>query len=112
MLPKKRRIQRSDFGQILKTGKSVSSSFVSLKYGRVALPQSSFSVVVSKAVSKKAVERNKLRRRIYSIITKLKNRVTPGYQAAFFVKKEAAALSFKKLEQEISALLSKTPLFI
>ncbi len=112
MLPKKRRIQRSDFGQILKTGKSVSSSFLSFKYTRADLFQTSFSVVVSKAVSKKAVERNKLKRRIYAVITKLKNRVAPGYRAAFFIKKEAGTLSYKRLEEETVAILAKTALLI
>jgi ribonuclease P protein component len=64
MLAKSNRISRSDFSHYFKTGKRLHSPFATL----IVSPYKTFhgSVVVSKKVNKKAVRRNKLRRRVYS----------------------------------------------
>jgi ribonuclease P protein component len=69
MLPKNNRIKKKkDFEIIFKKGKSYKNSVLILKVLNGSLETSRFAVVVSQKVSKKATERNKIRRRITSVI--------------------------------------------
>ena len=109
MLPKNRRIQRKDFSFILKNGKRYNSPHllvyvVKLNYSDTST-KSRFSFSVSKKVSKKAVDRNRLRRRGYSIIAKHKNILEKSLFCFFSFKKGAGTLTFTQLKKEIIDLL-------
>lgn len=72
MLAKFNRLSRDKFSQFFKTGRRYNSAFATL----IVAPHSNFhgAVVVSKKVSKKAVRRNLLRRRVYAkLYAALKN---------------------------------------
>lgn len=64
MLPKKRRLTAGDVKIVMKEGRSVRASFLSAKYTASGTPLRA-SVVVSKKVAKRAVERNRIRRAVY-----------------------------------------------
>lgn len=129
MLSKKNRVSRHLFPVIITKGKNYYSPNM---YIRVAKPGFSFcspasseqnkqitksknfpcfSVVVSKKVSKKAVERNKFRRRIYGIVQKNIPDIQDGVLVAFFIKKSATAISKKEFTEETISLLKKAGLF-
>ncbi len=109
MLSKNKRVKRSIFPETLQRGKSAYSPFLSLKcLKRSDARESKFSFVVSKAVAKKAVERNLLRRRGYSIIKDNQSKIKGSFTCIFFFKKEAINLSFKELEKDILFLLKKS----
>jgi ribonuclease P protein component len=65
MLKKKERLTRKEFDRSFSIGKRLHGAFVQLIFA----PSETFhcSVVVGKKISKKAVERNKLRRRTYAV---------------------------------------------
>lgn len=109
MLPKKRRIRRKEFQNIFLKGKKFNSPALLLNLAMnnngVSGGESQFSFSVSKKVSKSAVSRNKLRRRGYSSIERLKN-IKPGFQAIFSFKKGAEKYKFSQIEREIINLLS------
>ncbi len=71
---------------------------------------SKFSFVVSKKVSKSAVQRNLLRRRGYSalrlILGKKKLHTLPVL-GVFFLKKDAEKLTFSAFQNEVRLLLKK-----
>ena len=69
-----------------------------------------FSFVVSKKISKKAVERNKFRRIGYNTIQKNISSIKEGFLVAVFIKKSATKISKKELEKEIIFLLKKANL--
>jgi len=69
-----------------------------------------FAFVVSKKTAKKAVSRNKLKRRARYIIQKHSNKIKNGYRGAFVFKSTAAKVSFDELELSILDLLKKTNL--
>ena len=107
MLSKTNRIPRSLFKDALLGSRFLASPFFTLRYKTTTKPEKRFSFVVSKEVSKKAVERNLIRRRGYSIInTNLKN-IKSGINCAFRTKKGVIKLSFKELEGEVVGLLKK-----
>ena len=71
---------------------------------------SRFSFVVSKKAAKLAVARNKLRRTGYDTIQKNILHIKEDLLVAVFIKKSAAGLSKKELEEEILSLLQKANL--
>lgn len=105
MISKAYRISKNDFELIKKKGFPVHGSLFSLRYVKNPENTTHFSVVVSKKVAKSAVLRNKIRRRVYSIVSKTPKK---PYKIAFFAKKGAEKLTFKETEQDILKLLEKS----
>lgn len=109
MLPKKKRIAKNVFNGVLKAGKSAFSPYMTLRYTATS-GQSRFAAVVPKAVAKKAVERNHIRRRIYESVKSVEKSVIFGYSCVFFAKKEIVSLTFAELEKQVADLLTKAQL--
>jgi len=63
---------------------------------------SRYTVIISKKVLKRAVARNRLRRRIYEIIRKEKIHTTPGFDVALSVfKGDLLEIPHEELKQKI-----------
>ena len=112
MLPKTQRVGKELFPKIFSGGRSFSSPHLSV---RVLPPASDggvginkFSFTVSKTVSKKAVQRNLLRRRGYSAIKKTVKETSPGFVCVFSFKKGSENLSYSEISEEIRFLLEKS----
>ena len=118
MLPQKRRISRKEFPDILKKGRRFNSPHLLLYVVEQKTPVvehsslrdkadfiSLFSFSVSKKISKKAVDRNRLRRQGYSVITSQIKNIKKGFLFFFSFKKESGTLTFVQLEKEIKDLL-------
>jgi len=71
---------------------------------------SRFSVVTPSSVSKKAVVRNLLKRRCYSIIKKHLNNIKISFNIMIFLKKGADKLKFSDLEKEVISVFRKASL--
>lgn len=120
MLPKTRRIPKENFSYILKTGRRFSSPKLLLYVSRI--PENTaknkdknltrFSFSVSKKVSPLAVDRNKYRRRGYSVIRSNLNKIKDGYFLFFSFKKGSISVTSQALEKEILALLSEALVLI
>ncbi|MCD6471195.1 ribonuclease P protein component, partial [bacterium] len=79
MLSKRYRLRKKgDFERLSKFGKKFYTKEIGLKYIKNNLQISRFGVVVSLKISKKAVVRNKLKRRILDIIKKNIDFIKPG----------------------------------
>lgn len=89
----------------MQSGKALHSENVWLKYRKTGDSLGRFSVATPKKVSKKAVVRNRARRRVYSVIVPPK-----GIQGIFFVKNDLEAVSFIQLTEEVASLLAKASL--
>lgn len=103
MLRKTERLPRSAFLPFFKNGKR----FHGPNLGIVYTPHQSFhaSVVVSKKVSKLAVDRNTIRRRLYAQLRLLRVR-KPGVYIVT-VKPTFASLSRKAMKEEASTLIER-----
>ena len=109
MLPKNRRIPKENFSAILKEGKRYNSLILLLYVASIDKNHkelSRFSFSISKKICKKATDRNRYRRRGYSIIGNNIKRIKSGYFCFFSFKKESIGASFTILEKEIFDLLS------
>ena len=111
MLPKKRRIARLEFTNILSKGKRYNSPHLLLyiaSNSKESHKDSTFSFSVSKKVCSNAVDRNKYRRQGYSTVGKHIKLIKPGFQCSFSFKKGIKGLTFGILEKEILELLSNS----
>lgn len=94
---------------VYQRGQNVRGSLVSLKFTQRGSGRSyRVAVVVSRKVSKSAVVRNRIRRRIYEIIRQADARITPGTDLVFTVfNEQVAELESLKLQIMIDELLQK-----
>lgn len=108
MLPKKRRVTTEQFKNILTKSTVHHSAHLSLRITKDMAQLSRFSVVVSKKVARSAVERNSLKRKVYTTLEGLMVHVPVGWKGIFFVKKGFGELSFLSQKQEVRFLLEKS----
>jgi ribonuclease P protein component len=108
MIPKTSRISREDFEKVMKKGGFLNSSFFTFRFLENPLKSTHFSVVVSKKIAKTAVSRNKIRRRVYSIIKKHTKELKKPYFITFFAKKGVETAKFNEVEQDILKILEKS----
>ncbi len=107
MLPRKRRLNREFIKKIIKQGKAVRGRGISLKYLIVPGRPSAFSFVVSGKSVKKAVDRNKLKRRGRAIVFKLFPRLKEGASGLIFFNKSSQNMNFPGLGKEIADLFKR-----
>ena len=121
MFPKKNRVDRKTIEKIFKEGKFVNSPNLTLKFIKNKLTQGSLppriSFITPKTVSKKAVDRNLLRRRGYAVLKKYFNQLPVDLIGVFvFGKKSKSIFGAKKtkkynpifnLDSEIKNIINK-----
>ncbi len=100
---------RSSLRFVYQRGQVVRGTLVSLRFVRNDRQQSyRVAVVVSRKVSKSAVVRNRIRRRIYEIVRKNAAQITEAYDLVFTVYGEdAAQMSHATLQKVILGELSR-----
>jgi ribonuclease P protein component len=72
--------------------------------------KSRFGVSVPKKVAKTAVERNKIRRRVYSVIKKVESLLITGKNSIFIMKAGSEKIGFEELTNEIKKIFVKSGL--
>jgi len=111
MLPKKHKItNRRIIPNILNNGKSISTPLFVIKYIYNKEKDSHFGIITSAKISKKAVERNKARRRIYEAIRHFLNEqgdTEKNIDAIFLAKKSCLEADYETISKTISNNLSK-----
>jgi len=120
MLPKLNRLKKKkDFEAVFKKGKSFKNSFLVLKITPNKLEISRFGLIVSQKVSKKAVIRNKVRRRLSEIIRKKMKetclpagRVKNGQDMVLIALPGLENKSFLETEEILTDILDKARLTI
>lgn len=104
MLPKEVRLTSRDV-ESLKEGKSVFGTLISFRF-RTA-KKTKFSVSVSKKIASTAVERNRIRRRTYSLLENYVGRVNAPVYGLFMPKKDFMRAPTDILKREVESVLSK-----
>jgi len=111
MLPKKNKIKKGYFSSDNKRKITFHSQYASISIEKKEDNKSSkFSFVVSGKISKKAVQRNKIKRRGYYVIKKFLPQIKTSYYVAFYIKKEIMNLRYDEFEKQILFLLNKAKL--
>lgn len=106
MLDKENRLKhKKDFDDIFKKGKSFSSKFLFLKIKKNKLSYNRFAFIVSQKISKKAVVRNKTRRRLQEIIRKENEKIEPGWDIILITRPGIEKEEFGSLKEKIRKLI-------
>ena len=105
MLPKKYRLnKRKDFENVFKNGKFFYNQYVTVKYLKNELDLPRLAFVVSNKISKKAVERNKIKRRLRAIFYTSLKEVRPGLDYIIIVKAAIKEVSFMEMKESLNSL--------
>ncbi len=108
MLKKQNRItNKKDFDRAFKAGQSFYGKVVGLKLVINNLTHNRFGIIISAKVSKKAVERNRIRRSIREEIKNFLNQATTGQDFVFIVHPETNKLKPREIRLIINNLLTK-----
>jgi len=102
MIPRSFRLNRSDIEWVLKKGESFAVDLFIVKFLKEKLQDSSphFSVIVSAKLSAKAVERNRLRRKIFEAIRlNVLNQNKLPFKIVIIPKKKALKSDYQDLEK-------------
>lgn len=107
MFSKRNRLGSEFFKNLFKKGFIVDSGSFSIKYIKGNKGDFKVSVIISKKISSKAVERNLLKRRFLSIVSEQKDLLKQGFSYIFYPKKGVQSVSRKTLNIEIVEKIRK-----
>lgn len=107
MLPKLHRLtEKKDYQEVLKHGKMSQGQYFGL--ARVAYEGPvKIGIIVSNKVSKRAVERNRIRRLVRTVARKYLENNKEGYKFVFLAKKSAERADPGNLQKDAESLLDK-----
>ncbi len=111
MLSKANRLTKeADFKLLAKKGRPFYSSLFTIKLLKSKDTDSRFGVVISSKVSKKAVVRNKIKRRITEVIRLSMPKIKSGFDVMILVKSIVAEKSYQEIKEDIEKLFKKAQL--
>ncbi len=106
MLPKKKRVTKEIFQNLMDGGKTFSTPLFLFRFDKSDLPKYAF--VAPKGIFKSAVKRNKYRRIGYNIIRFISVRVGMG---VFIYKKQALMATTEEIKENILFILKKADIY-
>jgi ribonuclease P protein component len=100
---------RKSLGLVYRHGQILRGPHMALKYiANQRTAEYRVAVVVSRKVSKSAVVRNRIRRRIYESVRSLEGSIKGSYDLVFLVREaELAKIRAKELHKAVESLLAK-----
>lgn len=108
MLPKKNRLRRKrEFEEVLRKGTVAKGKFFVLRIKDSKSEFSRFGFVVSTKISKKAVVRNKVKRRARNIVRELLESLRKNIDGVFIALPGVEKASFDEMKSDILSLLNK-----
>ncbi len=108
MLPKKNRLRKKkDFEKVLKRGRGFKEDFLILKVKKNRLKELRFGFIVSQKVSKKAVVRNKIKRRFREAARERIKRINKKVDIILIALPGAEAKDFQETKTTIEKLFKK-----
>ncbi len=111
MLSKKNRLKKKkDFERVFKKGRGFKQGFLYLKILENNLKESRLGFVVGKNVSKRAVDRNKIKRRLSEVVRLKIPGLKKAIDAVIVVLAESGEYDFKNLESGLNNLFKKAGL--
>jgi len=108
MLPKINRLKKKkDFALVFKKGEGFQNDFLFIKVAKNNLKSSRFGFITSKSFSKKAVVRNKIKRRLREIVRLNIEGIKKGIDIIFIAKSGLEKKTFSQTVQTVENLLKK-----
>jgi ribonuclease P protein component len=99
MLNKNNRLRKTkEIEAVLKSKKSFYSDFFGVKAIKNNLEINRIVIIISAKVSKKAVDRNKIKRRIKAIFIEENKKMTQGYDCIIILNKDISKKTFLEIK--------------
>lgn len=113
MLPLKNRLKKKkDFENIFAKGKTIKAKYFFLKIVNTVNLDSRIGFIVSKKVSKLAVERNRIKRLFREAVRLDMASIKPGYDLVFIILNSAKEKDLTEIKKEIKFILEESGLLI
>lgn len=103
MLKKVHKLNTSEFKEVFNFGKTIKNPLFIIKYKKGQKNFARFAVVVSKKISKKAVQRNVLKRRFFAALKELYP-IFPVSDYIFILNLEVKDLQYKDLLENLKQI--------
>lgn len=113
MLLRKYKLKKdNDFKKVFKDGIYKQNGFIKIKFLKNNLDISRFSFIVGLKISKKAIQRNKIKRRLEEIIRLNFKKIITGFDIIILVEKEIIEKEHIEIEEKLIDLLKKSKIII
>lgn len=113
MIKKEKRLRKKkDIENVFKNGKSFYCEMLGTKILKNNLGFNRYCVIISANISKKAVERNKIRRRIKAVILKEEPLLKKGFDCLVIAKKEILPANFCLITDNIKSIFKKVGFYL
>jgi ribonuclease P protein component len=111
MLPRKYKLKRdNDFKRVFKQGKYQQKDFIRLRFLKNNLKISRFAFVIGLKISKKATQRNRIRRQLEEIIRLSFDQIKPSFDVVILAEKEIINKKYQEIETTLMGLLKEAKL--
>ncbi|MBU1255868.1 MAG: ribonuclease P protein component [Patescibacteria group bacterium] len=111
MLPRKYKLKRdNNFKKVFKQGRYCQENFIRVKFLKNNLEFSRFAFVVGLKISKKAVQRNKIRRQLEKATQLVFNQIKINFDLVIMVEPEIIKNDYQAIEKELINLFKKIKL--
>jgi len=111
VFPQKNRLRHEqDIKTLFLKGKSVFGNVVGLKFRRNEFFETRFAVIIGTKVSKNAVDRNRIRRKIREVIRVHISEIACGYDVGILVRPEAVKKTKQEIETAVVQVLKRSSL--
>jgi len=111
MLTQKNRLKKKkDFERVFKEGKGLKEDFLILKMSENNLSQSRFGFIVGTKISKKAILRNKLKRRLRELVRGKIGKIKKGFDIILIAQPGLENRDFWELEEISTRIFSRAKL--
>lgn len=108
MLPKENRLKKKkEFEAVFKGGRHIKSQNFFIKYLANGTDKTRIGFIVSKKVSKKAVDRNRAKRRMREAFKNIDGKIKDGISIIVVAYPTVKGLRFKEMLPEIESALKK-----
>jgi ribonuclease P protein component len=103
--------KRNDFDKAFRKGWKFKEDFLSLRVAKNIFKKSRFGFIVSQKVSKKAVLRNKIKRRLRAIVNMKLPKIKNGLDIVLIANPGLEKKDFWELEEIVENIFKKANLF-
>lgn len=111
MLPKRYKLRKNnEIKKVFEKGKYSQKGAIGIKFLRNNLSVTRFAFMVGLKISKKATQRNKIRRRLNEIIRLNLSQIKKGYDVMVMTKPEISGKEYQETEKELMGLFKKNNL--
>ncbi len=112
MISKQHKLPSGLISDVLKNGKFIYNHFFLIKYRLNTCGRSRIAVIVSTKIDKRAVIRNKLKRRILGLFSDIINKISISLDIVVIVKKKSVYLKNSEFKKNFFELLDKANSYV